>query len=228
MKLLLIAPLLALTAACASTRAPLGEPFDVLLLGDSISIGYTPHVRTALEGRARVVRPMNASGRSAQNCQGTNNGVQKLEEWLGIDGGGWEVIHFNFGLHDLKRVDPESGRNSKDPQHPHQADLERYEQQLRAITERLLETDARVVFASTTPVPPGVVAPYRAVEDAVNYNAVAERVMGELGVSVNDLFAYVAGGDPAWCRPKDVHFTPEGSQALGAEVARVILGVAGH
>jgi len=62
----------------------------------------------------------------------------------------------------------------------------------------------------------------------VNYNAVAERVMGELGVPVNDLFSYITDGEAAWCKPKNVHFTREGSRALGAEVARVILRTAGH
>jgi lysophospholipase L1-like esterase len=223
-----LAPLLLLVGACAATPEPLAEPFDVLLLGDSISIGYTPHVRAALEGRARVVRPMNASGRGAQNCQGTNHGVQRLEDWLVIDGGGWEVIHFNFGLHDLKRVEPGSGSNSKDPGHPHQAEPERYEAQLRELTERLQETGARLVFASTTPVPPQVGGPYRAPEDALVYNAIAARVMGDMGVPIDDLFAFVAAGPDGWQKPRDVHFTAEGSRALGGEVARVILRTAGH
>lgn len=225
-----LTPLMLLVASCASgpQTAPLEEPFDVLLLGDSISIGYTSFVQSALEGRARVVRPRSEDGKKAQNCQGTNHGAARLEEWLAIDGGGWEVIHFNFGLHDLKRVDAQSGRNSKDPADPQQAGPQRYEQQLRSITERLLATEARVVFAMTTPVPPQVGGPYRAPADAVAYNEVAARVMGELGVATNDLFSFVVEGPEGWQKPADVHFTREGSRALGDEVARAVLRAAGH
>lgn len=225
------APLVFLLAACAGgpdpAPGPLGEPFDVLLLGDSISIGYTPFVQAALEGRARVVRPRSADGKKAQNCQGTNNGVLRLEDWLAIDDGGWEVIHFNFGLHDLKRVHPESGHNSSNPEDPHQADPLRYEAQLLSITEGLLATGARVVFATTTPVPPKAGSPFRAPEDAVLYNQIAARVMGELGVQIGDLFSLVTEGPQGWQKPQNVHFTREGSKALGEEVARAILQAAG-
>jgi acyl-CoA thioesterase-1 len=214
-----------LLAACASTPQPLEEPVDVLILGDSISIGYTNNVRTALEGRATVVRPTNADGKRAQNCAGTNNGVEKLDQWLAI--GDFDVIHFNFGLHDLKRVDPETGRNSANPNHPHQADPERYEAQLRDITTRIKATGARVIFATTTPVPEKVGGPLRLPEDAINYNAIALRVMEELDVPIDDLHAFAQPRLAELQNPRDVHFSPAGSQALGEEVARAILAVAG-
>lgn len=68
----------------------------VLILGDSISIGYTLQVRELLKGKANVHRP-------ATNCFSTREGAQQLDQWLGKDK--WDVIHFNFGLHDLKYVD---------------------------------------------------------------------------------------------------------------------------
>lgn len=68
----------------------------VLLLGDSISMGYTARVRELLAGKANVHRP-------AENCFDSGNGVKKLEAWLGA--GKWHVVHFNFGLHDNKYVD---------------------------------------------------------------------------------------------------------------------------
>lgn len=223
---LLLLPLL-LLAACASSPPPLEEPLRVLILGDSISIGYTPHVRAALAGRAQVVRPMRADGEHPENCQGTNHGVERLDAWLAIGGGGWDVIHFNFGLHDLKRVDPETGRNSKDLAHPHQAPPERYRRQLDAITTRLEETGARLVFATTTPVPEDVGGPLRLPDDARTYNRIAREVMAGHGVPVNDLFAFCLPRLEDVQRPRDVHFTPEGSRVLGEEVARVVLAVAG-
>ena len=214
--------------------APLEEPFRVLLLGDSISIGYTQHVQRILEGRALVVRPTNARG-GAENCQGTNNalvveddGRTKLERWLALEGGEWDVIHFNFGLHDLKRVQAESGRNSNNPDDPHQADPDRYASQLAQIVERLEQTGARLVLATTTPVPTGDLRPYREPADAVLYNERAQAVAAEAGLVVNDLFGYAAPLLPLLQQPENVHFHQEGSEALAYRVVNAVLGVAGH
>src|SRR5687768_8371749 len=64
----------------------------VLLIGDSISMGYTIPVRDLLKGQANVLRPMT-------NCGPTIRGIESLDSWLGNKK--WDVIHFNFGLHDL-------------------------------------------------------------------------------------------------------------------------------
>ena len=68
----------------------------VLLLGDSISIGYTLPTRARLAGKANVHRP-------AENCSDSGKGVRTIDKWLGT--GKWDVIHFNFGLHDVKYLD---------------------------------------------------------------------------------------------------------------------------
>ena len=117
-QVLLLALALSGCASAPEAPTPLEEPFRVLLLGDSISMGYTPFVQEQMAGRALVVRPMGINGRP-ENCEGTNKAVEELERWLAIDGGNFDVIHFNFGLHDLKRVWPEDSRNSNDPDHPH-------------------------------------------------------------------------------------------------------------
>ena len=94
----------------------------VLLIGDSISIGYTPHVRELLRGKVDVQRP-------AENCGPTTRGLQRLDAWLG--GGSWDVIHFNFGLHDLKYVNQQAQLVSPDqgaiqvPLADYEANLER-------------------------------------------------------------------------------------------------------
>jgi acyl-CoA thioesterase-1 len=190
-------------------------------------MGYTPSVQDLLAGQAEVTRPTRENG-SAENCAGTNNGVAQLDRWLALDRGDWDVIHFNFGLHDLKRVQPDTGKNSNDPAHPHQADPARYERQLREITSRLQATGARLVFATTTPVPEGELRPYREPGDAVAYNRIALAVMEDAGVAVNDLFAFVSASDPPLSRPGDVHFSAEGSRQLGAQVVTAILEAAGR
>ena len=68
----------------------------ILLIGDSISMGYTPLVREAFAGKANVHHP-------PENCEDTGRGLAHLDDWLGEKK--WDVIHFNFGLHDLKYVD---------------------------------------------------------------------------------------------------------------------------
>src|SRR4051794_24482341 len=76
----------------------------VLLIGDSVSRGYTMATRAALEGKANVHR-------APENCGPTANGLKKLEVWLGEGLPAheprysqphpqWDVIHFNFGIHD--------------------------------------------------------------------------------------------------------------------------------
>jgi len=65
----------------------------VLLIGDSISIGYTVPVRELLKGAANVHR-------IPENGGPTTRGLERLDAWLGTNH--WDVIHFNWGLHDLK------------------------------------------------------------------------------------------------------------------------------
>jgi len=65
----------------------------VLVIGDSISVGYTPVVTTLLAGKADVKH-------NEGNAAHTNNGVAKLEEWLGETN--WTGIPFKFGLHGWK------------------------------------------------------------------------------------------------------------------------------
>src|SRR5262245_19998634 len=60
----------------------------VLLIGDSISMGYTLPVRRKLAGKYNVHRP-------PANCGNTARGLKQLDEWIGE--GKWDVIHFNFG-----------------------------------------------------------------------------------------------------------------------------------
>ena len=135
----------------------------------------------------------------------------------------FDVIHFNFGLHDIKRIDPNSGKASTNPDHPPQATLEVYTAQLEKITEQLQGSGAVLVFATTTPVPEGGVRPHRDPKDVVVYNAAAVAMMKERGIAVNDLYAYALPRLDELQRPVNVHFTATGSNALAQEVAEVII-----
>ena len=198
------------------------KPLKVLILGDSISIGYTQPLRDRLGDTAMVLRPMRSDGSRPENCEGTTKGVKAIDRWLEIDGGDFDVIHFNFGLHDIKHIDPDTGRASMDPAAPRQASLEAYTQQLTAIVDRLQKTNAILIFATTTPVPEGGVRPYRDPSDVPAYNHAAQMLMEDRGIVVNDLFCFANIRLSEIQQPVNVHFTREGSVVLAGEVAQVI------
>ncbi len=188
----------------------------VLILGDSISMGYTPLVKKLLAKDYYVTRP-------AGNCAGTNNGIKEIDRWLEIDGGKWDLIHFNFGLHDLKRVDAQTKKNSNNPTDPNQAPIKIYEKQLREIVSKLKGTGAKLVFATTTPVPAGGVKPHRDVDGPSQYNAVAKKIMEESSITINDLYSFVDSSSKELMLPVNVHFTKEGSEQLADQVREAIL-----
>ncbi len=175
----------------------------VLLIGDSISIDYTLAVRALLEGVANVHR-IPANGES------TVRGLEHLDEWLGSKP--WDVIHFNWGLHDLK-LSP-SGTRIVSP--------ERYESNLRELAIRLKRTGAHLIFATTTPVPRAVRGVARDPADPPRYNEVAHRVMLELDIPINDLHAFVQSQPGDLQIPRNVHFTPEGSKVIARPIADAI------
>ena len=182
----------------------------VLLLGDSISMGYTQPVRDLLKGKANLHRPKD-------NCGPTTRGLSQIEAWLGSDK--WDVIHFNFGLHDIKYQN-EKGVLVDVKEGAQQVTIEDYEKNLRTLVARLKKTNAKLIWCSTTPVPAG--AKGRIVGDEVKYNAVAAKVMKEEGVTINDLYSFAKQRLEKIQRPKDVHFTADGSKELAKAVVEAI------
>lgn len=185
----------------------------VLLIGDSISIGYTVPTREALKGKANVHRPLT-------NCGPTTKGLDEIDSWIG--NGKWDVIHFNWGLHDLKYMGP-NGQNLADPDakdSKQQVEIEQYEKNLETLVARLKKTNAKLIWRNTTPVPPGCKG--RVAGDSARYNAAAARVMRKHNIPTHDLFTYSKDRMDKIMRDANVHFLPEGSTALGKEVAMVI------
>lgn len=175
----------------------------VLLIGDSISIGYTLMTREALKGKANVHR-------IPENGATSRNGVEKLDSWLGASK--WDVIHFNFGLHDIRRVDGGQWQIPRDE----------YQGNLRRIARRLKQTGAKLIWASTTPVPEGKLSPLRIPGDEVTFNALALPIMQSEGVTVNDLYAYAKPNLAQWQVPVNVHFHEKGCRELSRNVAQAI------
>ena len=215
---ILVGLLLAVMVWCAQGNEKTDLP-NVLIIGDSISIGYTRPLAIMLNGKANLIH-------NPGNAAHSGKGIANLAEWLGETE--WAVIHFNHGLHDLKYVD-ENGKNvtSKEAGHM-QIDLAQYGKNMEAIVQRLKKTGAKLIFATTTPYPDKPGGPLREVGDAEKYNAVALKVMKRNHVAVNDLYSFVLPQLKEMQRPKNVHFTPEGSKALAQEVAQHILRALGQ
>lgn len=228
-RMMLIAWVVMLNAAIGTSWADAPQPSEasgdaakptVLVLGDSISIGYTPFLREQLADVADVVRPQTAEGQ-AENCAGTKNGIRKVDQWI-AQAGKPDVITFNFGLHDFKRETPgDKPEASNNPKDPPQSDPERYRRNLTRIVKRLEATGAKLFFVTTTPVPPGGVRPHRDLGDSLLYNGIARQVVEPRGIEVIDLYA-VAAAEPGWMRPVNVHFTSDGSKGLAAAIAKPV------
>ena len=186
----------------------------VLLIGDSISIAYTLPVRARLEGVANVHRiPTNGGP--------TSKGLQNIDKWIGK--GKWDVIHFNWGLHDLCYRNPESktqgNRDKEGGKVTHS--VEEYSANLEKLVVRLKLTGAHLIFATTTPVPEGEAG--RKVGDDRRYNEAARAIMTKHDVEINDLYSVMEGKMPKFAtRPGNVHFKPAGSELLADQVANEI------
>jgi Carbohydrate esterase, sialic acid-specific acetylesterase len=97
--------------------------------------------------------------------------------------GTWDVIHFNHGVWDSIYRDSTSkyfsGHNI--------TSVEDFEKNLRVLVGKMKKTGATIIWGSVTPVWEGEPGRLNADEDA--FNKVAEKVMKENGVIINDLNA---------------------------------------
>jgi lysophospholipase L1-like esterase len=168
----------------------------VLLIGDSVSRGYTQAVRKELAGKANVHR-------APANCGPTATGLKKLDVWM--DDGKWDVIHFNFGIHDRKTP------------------MAEYEERLTEITTRLQATGAKVIWASTTPIPREGKEGPEAATAIEEKNEVAAKIMKTHGAAIDDLFTAISPHLGTMQNPQDVHFNSEGYHFLGKQVAKSLL-----
>ena len=219
MPLLYTLPLFFLSACffLLGANDPFSKPFDnpvddsglprVLIIGDSISIGYTALVRKLLEGKANVHRPKT-------NCRWSAFGNENVLQWIGEEK--WDLIHFNFGLWDWYGWKQE---NKATPQS--------YAKSLEGIVQKLKSSDAKLVFAVTTP---PCIGPEKKVkfkvtnEQADEFNRLAKAVMKKHGVAINDLYSLI-GKDRAKYQlgENDVHYNDAGRDLLAAQVSRVII-----
>lgn len=191
----------------------------VLLIGDSIMSGYFKQTRQLLDGEAEVFRHPGNAGE-------TRNGLKQLDQWLGDTE--WDVIHFNWGLHDLcyRHPDAEIYGNRDKINGTLSVPLDEYAENLEKLVRRLKQSGATLIFATTTKIPAGEAG--RFVGDEVKYNDVALKIMRKHGIAVNDLYALSSAFGPnMYVAPGDVHHTDAGNKLLAALVAEAIREHAG-
>jgi acyl-CoA thioesterase-1 len=179
----------------------------VVIIGDSISDGYTPLVRGLLSDSEIIVEQYYA-GDSAQLLAG-------LPQWVA---GSPDLIQFNCGLHDA-RYYPTS--------RIYQQTSADYESNLRQIVAWLrTHRRARLLWASTTPViTERITIEYvRYPADIIANNAVASQIMAAAHIPINDLYAVIGAHSIADCISDDgVHMTERGNVLLAQAVARAVL-----
>lgn len=186
----------------------------VILLGDSIRLGYQNHVRDALRGRARVLFPPENS-RFAQYL------LRFIGNWQ--NDGGWgndaSIVHWNAGLWDCLRVD---GDGPMTPMPFYRDLLARIHRRLR-----MRFPSAKLVFATTTPIDESRCAHPELFErrnaEIEEINAAAREVLGPLGEDFDDLYKIMASAPPSDHSDLTHWNTPSGTRRIGDAVARCIL-----
>jgi len=195
----------------------------VLLIGDSIRVGYQEFVRRELAGTADVRSNQVAAGNSRYF-------LAYLAAWLQQHQP--HVVHVNAGLHDVRRSF-ETGTLLVPPQE--------YRRNIHEITRLIRGSEirdsrpegvtAQVIWATTTPIDESKhTATHRLLGDflrrSVNitsYNATLGQLGADLRFAVNDLHQVVTDAGANTIHTDDgYHFTAAGCALLAAAVARAV------
>ncbi|MDD4727808.1 MAG: SGNH/GDSL hydrolase family protein [Dysgonamonadaceae bacterium] len=170
----------------------------ILIVGDSISIGYTPFVESYFADKATVIH-------NPGNAQHTGTGLANIRDWVGNEK--WDIIQINWGLWDIahnsvKGRDKENGKIT--------FNIDEYESNLDSIVSIIKGmTDATIIFVTTTYVPEN--EPGRYTSAVLKFNNAAIKVITNHEILVNDIYnesilihnKYGEGEN-------DVHYTKEG------------------
>ncbi|MEI6075607.1 MAG: SGNH/GDSL hydrolase family protein, partial [Verrucomicrobiota bacterium] len=175
----------------------------MLIIGDSISRGYTLAVRHALAGKVNVHR-------APANCGPTASGLKNLNVWLGKSK--WDIITWNFGIHD-RNTAPEV-----------------YRKNLEVLLQRIQKTGAKIIWVRTTPAPPSG-KNHEGFTDAQcdQVNRIADEVMSANHLAEVDLYYLLKPKLSGLQLPDNVHFQEPGYQLMGSNIASVVsLAMADH
>ena len=188
----------------------------IVLIGDSIRLGYEKYVKEAFEGVAEVYSP-------TENCRFAEYTLRFAHEWKAK--GAWpaevDAVHWNAGLWDVIRI---FGDDPLTPRSAYESFIERINNRLK-----MMYPNAKIIFVTSTAVnEEGYKGDFkRRNSDIEEYNAIARSVLEGSGTLINDLYA-VTKDIPDACRSDMTHFnTPEGVKVMGGVVVKYLCGVLG-
>lgn len=188
---------------------------NLLLIGDSIRVGYDKSVKKSLEGRANVLFP-------EENCRFASYLLRNFHEYL-VDVGGEniDVIHWNAGLWDCLRLFEEE---------PH-TPIEVYAYYIERLCIRIkkLCPNAHVIFATSTKVISEKMSKdfFRYNEDIEKYNEVASEIVKKYGFEIDDLYE-LSETLPEEAHSDAVHYyTPVGTEAFTNQVLSYVVPALG-
>jgi acyl-CoA thioesterase-1 len=182
----------------------------VVLIGDSIRMGYQPLVVKKCS-EADVWGP-------TENCRHSLWALDHFEEWVTPQEP--NLIHFNFGIHDV----------SPQPDGEHQILLPQYRLCLaRFIAKVRILGDVKMIWATTTPLytaeqdKPMAEWQIRKEANLKEYNDAALEIVKGEGIPVNDLHEVIISNDFTKCLTEDgCHMSERGNEVLSDAVVRAI------
>lgn len=179
---------------------------NILLIGDSIRIGYDKSVKRSLEGVANVYFP-------EENCRFASYVLRYLHEYKElVKDGKVDILHWNAGLWDCLRLFEEEPHTPKD--------VYAYYIDRICIRIKTVFPDATVIFATSTRVQSEKMSKdfKRYNEEIEEYNRIAVEVVKKHGFVVDDLYA-VSASLPESAHSDAVHYyTPTGTKAFTNQV----------
>lgn len=180
----------------------------ILLLGDSIRLGYERYVKEMFDGHAKVYSPGDVNGGMAQFIQ------RWLNEWKrrGNFPDDMDLVHWNAGLWDVLRI---CGDEPLSSPAFYAETLERVHKRIK-----LLFPKAKIVFALSTWVQEDLYQGeyQRYNKDIELFNEIAIKTLKPLGEEFDDLYS-VTKNAPKECFSDMTHFnTVEGIKLVGNKV----------
>ncbi|WP_390409128.1 SGNH/GDSL hydrolase family protein [Lacticaseibacillus jixiensis] len=187
----------------------------VLLLGDSIRMGYQDNVKQLLQGDFDVIAPEG----NGCDCSSTLWQVNQIFKHADAP---FDVIHWNNGYWDMNIEAP-----MQEALHP----LDEYVKYLLRLVPLLKAHTTHLIFANSLPVEregesvdnSGTGAMIHYQNNWVKaYNKAAEAVMLLDNVPINDLYSLCLQEPGYYKSPDHLHLNDKGNQVLAEEIATVI------
>lgn len=168
----------------------------ILIIGDSVSLGYTPVVRDNLSSYQVI--------HNSCNAMSTKNGVKNIDKWISHNDS-WKVCTINHGLWDI---------NPK-----YKVGVEQYVNNLEYEVDKLLLSCDKVIFMNTTMVDRSR-GGHRNPLNVTIYNEHARILMQRMNVPVCDLNTVSHSAADKLIDP--VHYNQDGYKILGDAVTDCI------